>query len=367
MKLSLSSFLLSASWLSQAVKASGPTGNFDYTENLNLAANSSWFAWNRPMFHLLAPNGWMNDPCAAYYDPAIDGYRIYYQYHHAHVHWGNISFAGAKSDDLVFFEDINSWEDPTAIGTDQPYGPAQLGVFSGSALVDGYKGYPTIMYTSVQRLPISWKINYLPLSETQSIAYTPDDGTTWIKLNDINPVIPSPPDDFSRDVTGWRDTLVFRGTKAFHEAIGHHTTNVVTAANEDDNFGLGAGNETSIVSRGGNGLRARALKSDSSDGNSPPEAQEAQEQMLTGENGIFTIISSGIKGERDDAGPASGIRSSAPTPTTAIAWQYPGKTVWAWVHQTPKATLGFSAIGDKNPWQWHSLALFRLFGSQPPP
>ena len=97
------------------------------------------------------------------------------------------------------------------------------------------------------------------------------------------------------------------------------------------------------------------------------EAQEAQEQMLTGENGIFTIISSGIKGERDDAGPASGIRSSAPTPTTAIAWQYPGKTVWAWVHQTPKATLGFSAIGDKNPWQWHSLALFRLFGSQPPP
>jgi beta-fructofuranosidase len=85
--------------------------------------------------------------------------------------------------------------------------PDHLGVFSGATVEDGYNGFPTSMYTSVQHLPISWDIPYQPQSETQSIAYTPDHGMTWIKYEG-NPVIPHPPADLN--VTGWRDPLVFR-------------------------------------------------------------------------------------------------------------------------------------------------------------
>ena len=34
---------------------------------------------------MLAPNSWMKDPWAVHYDPANDGHRISYQYHHARV------------------------------------------------------------------------------------------------------------------------------------------------------------------------------------------------------------------------------------------------------------------------------------------
>jgi len=80
-------------------------------------------------------------------------------------------------------------------------------VFSGATVEDGYMGYPTALYTSVKRLPIGWSIPYLLGSETQSFAYTTDNGVTWIKYEG-NPVIPAPPSDLN--VTGWRDPLVFR-------------------------------------------------------------------------------------------------------------------------------------------------------------
>jgi beta-fructofuranosidase len=37
-------------------------------------------AWHPlPRFHLKAPRGWLNDPCAPGYDPATGTYHLFYQ------------------------------------------------------------------------------------------------------------------------------------------------------------------------------------------------------------------------------------------------------------------------------------------------
>lgn len=76
--------------------------------------------------------------------------------------------------------------------------PTQLydirGVFDGPIIKDGWNGFPTIFYTSVSFGPLGWH-SQPPESEgveTQSLAYTEDDGETWTKLNfggNGNPVI----------------------------------------------------------------------------------------------------------------------------------------------------------------------------------
>lgn len=162
----------------------------------------------------------MIDANIGYYDTTTKKWFMGYQYHPNHVNWGiprfsnilltsgNISIAGAFSDDMIYWVDAGGgWQNPTVLGPGPLGSPDHLGVFSGATVEDGYNGFPTAMYTSVQHLPISWDIPYQPQSETQSIAYTPDHGVTWIKYEG-NPVIPHPPADLN--VTGWRDPLVFR-------------------------------------------------------------------------------------------------------------------------------------------------------------
>lgn len=76
--------------------------------------------------------------------------------------------------------------------------PSQLydirGVFDGAIIKDGWNGHPTIFYTSAFTGPLGHKT--IPPekegAETQSMAYTEDDGQTWTKLNfgaNGNPVI----------------------------------------------------------------------------------------------------------------------------------------------------------------------------------
>lgn len=50
--------------------------------------NNSLFTRWRPTSHLLAPAGWMNDPCGLMYDPTEDIYHAFYQWHPEHIAWG---------------------------------------------------------------------------------------------------------------------------------------------------------------------------------------------------------------------------------------------------------------------------------------
>ncbi|KAI8821445.1 glycosyl hydrolase [Fimicolochytrium jonesii] len=155
-----------------------------------------------PTFHLRPAQHWINDPCGPYYDPATKEYHLFYQYNPYDVEWGNITWGHFSSNDL------STWTDRGVALTPGPSAFDALHVFSGSAVANGYKGYPTIYYTGVNYGPISWKIPFTRGAETQAIAYTTDHGATWTKVAST-PLL-SGADAPKGNLTGWRDPFVFK-------------------------------------------------------------------------------------------------------------------------------------------------------------
>ncbi|KAH7403271.1 putative beta-Fructufuranosidase [Cadophora sp. MPI-SDFR-AT-0126] len=157
----------------------------------------------RSKYHVQARRGWMNDPCAPFYDFRTKLYHLGFQWNPSGNDWGDIAWGHATSTDLV------SWtmSPDTWLGPDKPYD--QLGVFTGCmtdrSLEGGKDGKLTCFYTSVNSLPISWDINYTYGSETLSVATSQDAGMTWQK-QDCNPILPGPPSQY--EVTAWRDPFV---------------------------------------------------------------------------------------------------------------------------------------------------------------
>ncbi|OTB01346.1 glycoside hydrolase family 32 protein [Hypoxylon sp. CI-4A] len=166
--------------------------------NLSTLANSSLFETWRPRAHLLPPSGKIGDPCMQYTDPATGLF---------HVGWLHDGAAGATTDDLITYHDLNPDGQPFIVagGKNDP-----LAVFDGSVIPKGINGTPTLLYTSVSYLPIHWSIPYTRGSETQSLAVATDGGRNFTKLEQ-GPVIPSPP--FGANVTAFRDPYVFQNSQ----------------------------------------------------------------------------------------------------------------------------------------------------------
>lgn len=154
----------------------------------------------RPQIHFTPEKNWVNDPNGMVFYNGT--YHLFFQHSPNATVWSNISWGHATSKDLVHWE-----RKPIAIY------PDSLGlIFSGSAVVDknntsgfGMNGkIPLIaMYTSHDMK--KEKAGAIDV-ENQSIAYSLDDGITWIKHLG-NPVLKTP---------GVRD---FRDPKMFwHEA-----------------------------------------------------------------------------------------------------------------------------------------------------
>tara|TARA_R110002049_G_scaffold279949_1_gene459082 strand:- start:40049 stop:41659 length:1611 start_codon:yes stop_codon:yes gene_type:complete len=135
----------------------------------------------RPNFHFTPKANWMNDPNGMFYYNGY--YHLYFQYHPESNVWGPMHWGHAISTDMI------TWtEQPIAIY------PDDLGtIFSGSAVVDisNSSGFGEVnnaipivaMYTSSKQLEgtDNWK-------QTQSIAYSNDEGRTFTKYAN-NPVI----------------------------------------------------------------------------------------------------------------------------------------------------------------------------------
>ena len=132
----------------------------------------------RPQIHFTPQKNWMNDPNGLVYYKGK--YHLFYQHHPYSNVWGPMHWGHAVSDDLLHWEHL-----PIALAPDSETGMA----FSGSAVVDyndssgffeGESGL-VLIYTST-----------LPDSDgghqQQCIAYSQDDGQSWIKYN-RNPVI----------------------------------------------------------------------------------------------------------------------------------------------------------------------------------
>ncbi|QGK73584.1 glycoside hydrolase family 32 protein [Flavobacterium sp. SLB02] len=140
----------------------------------------------RPNFHFTPKNGWMNDPNGMFYADGV--YHLYYQHYPEKSVWGPMHWGHAVSKDLIKWE-----EQPIALYPDK-----DKYIFSGSAVVDthntsglgtGKKAPIVAIYTLHDMTKEKeGKIDV----EQQDIAYSNDNGFTWQKFEQGNPVIKNP-------------------------------------------------------------------------------------------------------------------------------------------------------------------------------
>ncbi|KXJ90109.1 glycosyl hydrolase [Microdochium bolleyi] len=164
-----------------------------------------------PKYHLKAPHGWINDPCAPAYDATTGTYHLYYQWNSTSCDWGDITWGQFTSrDGLHWSHGLPSQphSKPVApiIDRDQTYD--KDGIFTGCLHPTGPRGEHdqlTVFYTSVCHLPLHWTLDHTRDSEGLSMATSSDGGRTWTK-HPGNPIIKGEPGDVA--VTGFRDPFL---------------------------------------------------------------------------------------------------------------------------------------------------------------
>ena len=164
----------------------GCKNNMEKKGSKEIAANeiSAEEQLYRPNFHFTPKANWMNDPNGMFYFNGT--YHLYYQYYPDGNVWGPMHWGHATSTNMIAWE-----EQPIAIY------PDDLGlIFSGSAVVDvnntsgfGKDGIVPIVAMYTYHNMKGEQAGDLDF-QTQAIAYSLDEGMTWVKY-DKNPVIPN--------------------------------------------------------------------------------------------------------------------------------------------------------------------------------
>jgi fructan beta-fructosidase len=140
---------------------------------------------HRPQIHFSPEANWMNDPNGMVYHAGT--YHLFYQYYPSGTKWGPMHWGHTTSKDLVHWK-----HEPVALY------PDSLGyIFSGSAVADinntsgfGKNGQPPLVAIFTHHDPVGEKAGK-DTYQTQSIAYSLDNGNTWTKYGG-NPVIKNP-------------------------------------------------------------------------------------------------------------------------------------------------------------------------------
>lgn len=142
----------------------------------------------RPVYHHTPAWGWMNDPNGMFYKDGV--WHLYFQYNPYGSQWENMTWGHSTSTDLIHWTFQGAPIEADAWGT----------IFSGSAVVDhnntaGFgKGAVVAMYASAGE------------NQTQSIAYSNDNGQTFTKY-DGNPVLTSNTPDYRDPHVFWNEDI----------------------------------------------------------------------------------------------------------------------------------------------------------------
>ena len=167
-------------------------------------ANDPW----RPLTHYTPKNNWMNDPNGLVYHKGE--YHLFYQYNPKGSDWGNMSWGHAVSSDLVHWK-----EQGVAIpGTDQ------YGVFSGSAVVDARNTSGFGTSDNPPMVAIWTRNDNASGIQSQSLAYSTDNGRTWTLHNGGAPVLDVKSKSF-RDPKVFWDEKTKRWTMVLVKADEH--------------------------------------------------------------------------------------------------------------------------------------------------
>jgi sucrose-6-phosphate hydrolase SacC (GH32 family) len=174
----------------------------------------------RPVYHLLPPANWNNDPNGPVFWKGW--YHVFYQHNPYGDNWGNMHWGHWRSKDLVRWE-----HQPIALWPSQTLGEDH--VFSGCAAVTA-KGRLMLFYTSIgPRAPEQWA------------AVAEDDDLVRWKKHPGNPILT---EKLHGDVKvhEWRDPFVFRARDRTFMVLGGNlnaskggqaVVNVYRAENDD--------------------------------------------------------------------------------------------------------------------------------------
>lgn len=152
----------------------------------------------RPVYHVLPPAYWMNDPNGPIWHNGY--YHLFYQHNPYGDGWGNMHWGHVRSKDLVHWE-----HQPIALWPSKSQGEEH--VFSGSATVNG-KGELMLFYTSIgNRAPEQW-------------AAMPEDKdlVRW-KKHAKNPLLTEKLHGETK-VHEWRDPFIFRHGNGVYLVFG---------------------------------------------------------------------------------------------------------------------------------------------------
>ena len=190
----------------------------------------------RPLIHFTPKSNWMNDPNGMVYQNGV--YHLFYQHNPNAAVWGPMHWGHATSKDL-----INWQHEPIAIY------PDDLGtIFSGSAVYDkdntsglGMDGKAPLVaiYTQHDEKAIKAGRNDF---QNQSIAYSLDDGKTWVKYSD-NPVLRSSASpDFRDPKVMWHEpSKRWIMSLAVADHLNFYSSTNLKVWNRESEFGLNNG------------------------------------------------------------------------------------------------------------------------------
>lgn len=160
----------------------------------------------RPLFHLTAPVGWINDPNG--FSVYNDKVHLFYQYNPYSIKWGPMHWGHATTNDFIKWEEL-----PVALAPDTDYD--NFGVYSGNAITDK-DGNHVLVYTGVIEEEDENGIK----NEVQTQCLAIGDGLTYQKYEN-NPVITSNdlPEGFSK--YHFRDPKVWKENDKYYLIAGN--------------------------------------------------------------------------------------------------------------------------------------------------
>jgi levanase/fructan beta-fructosidase len=147
----------------------------------------------RPALRFSPERNWMNDPNGLIYYKGK--YHLFFQHNPFANIWGHMSWGHAVSEDLITWEEL-----PVAISDDETHA-----IFSGSAVVDYFN---TTGFGSLENPPmvaIYTAHKHDDTHQTQALAYSLDEGLTWVKYEG-NPVLDLQLDHFRDPKVSWDRT-----------------------------------------------------------------------------------------------------------------------------------------------------------------
>ncbi len=190
----------------------------------------------RPQLHFSPKANWMNDPNGMIFYNGV--YHLFFQYYPDSTVWGPMHWGHTTSKDLMHWQ-----EQPIALF------PDSLGyIFSGSAVLDknntsgfGKNGKAPLVAIFTHHDPVGAKARKIDY-QVQSLAYSLDDGKTWMKYN-RNPVLKNPGIiDFRDPKVMWHQpTKKWIMTLAIKDHIGFYSSPNLKDWKEESQFGKESG------------------------------------------------------------------------------------------------------------------------------